>query len=99
MIFYPSLILWEPPLFPYSILANVKQGEIGDSLGVEGILFPPVEDDDPEVTLIGVGSPVMTMKEMMLPPQTVKMIIGAHIYLEDLWILKTLRDLTDLGHC
>ena len=62
----------------------MAQGEIRDLYGVEGNLAPPEQDDDSEVTLVGVSPPVMTMKEMMMPPQTVKMAMGSHIDLEDL---------------
>ena len=65
------MILWIAP-FSYSIIANVGQGEIEDPHGVEGILTPPEEDDDPEVTLVGVDPPVMTMIYMMMAPPTVK---------------------------
>ena len=36
-------------------MANVGQGEIGNPHGVEGILALSKEDDDPEVTLVGVA--------------------------------------------
>ena len=48
-------------------MANVGQEELGDPHGVEGILAPPEEDENPEVTLVGAGHPGMTMK-MRMPP-------------------------------
>ena len=76
--------------FSYFIMASVGQGEIGDHCGVEGILAPPEVDDDPQVTLEGVGPPVMIMKEMRMCPMTLKMAVGAHIDLEELGVLSTL---------
>ena len=43
-------------------MADVWQEEIGNPHGVKGILATPEEDDEPEVTLFGVGPPVMTNK-------------------------------------
>ena len=37
-------------------MADLGQGEIGDPYGTEGILAPSEENNDPEVTLVGVGS-------------------------------------------
>ena len=71
-------------------MANMGLVQIGDPLQVEGIPSSPEEDDDTEVTLIGVGPLVMKMKEMMMPLHTVKMAIGAHIDLGDLGVLRTL---------
>ena len=70
-------------------MANVRQGHIGDPHGVEGILASPEEDGDPEVTLVGVGPPVMAMKEMRMSPLTVKKAMGVHIDLGDLGVLRT----------
>ena len=79
-------------------MANVGQGEIGDPHGVEGILSPHEEDDYPEVTFVGMDPLVMTAKKMMMPPQTVKMAMGAHIYLQHLEVVQIFWNLTDLEH-
>ena len=79
-------------------MADVWQEEIGNPHGVKGILATPEEDDEPEVTLFGVGPPVMTTKEIMMPHLTVKKAMGVHIHLEDLGVFRALWDLTDLGH-
>ena len=71
-------------------MANVGQGEIGDPHGVEGILFDPGKDGDSEVPFVGVGPPVMTMKEMRMPYLTVIMAKGIHIDLGHLEVLMTL---------
>ena len=52
---------------------NEERWEIPMEFG--DILAHPEENDDPEVTLIGIGLPVMAMKEVMVPPQTGKMAV------------------------
>ena len=87
-------------------MADVGQGEIADNHQVEGIIAPPEEEDDIEVTLDDCCPPMMTMKEKVMLPQTVK-IRGSlssqphqlyQIDRGDLVLLRALCELIDLRH-
>ena len=65
-------------------MANVGQRETGDPHGVEGIFAPPEEDDDPEVTLVGVGLPSNDNEGDEDAPLTMKMAVGICIDQGDL---------------